>query len=176
MSISLSGVGVPYSSPFPTSHSLWNMHLIPPVPSLEQSIVGQPMITSQLSMYGIQSSIGPNLMFNLVSGFLPSSSTLESSLIMSIMCYPFGWNWNTRPTFTHINMIGSVSPSSGIPFPGGSNDSRGLPFLVGNHAPRSIPLLGGSHLSCGLPFPNNFYLFGSFHFPRGTYPPSNVWK
>ena len=68
---SASGVGVKFVAPYPTPYSLWSIPSIPHFPSLEKSTVGQPMITSQPSMSGVQSGIGPNPMANIESRFNP---------------------------------------------------------------------------------------------------------
>jgi hypothetical protein len=52
------------------------MPLIPPFPYLEKSTIGQPVITYQLSMFGVQSRIGPNPTNNIGSGFPPFVGTL----------------------------------------------------------------------------------------------------
>ena len=87
------------------------------------------MIASQPSMIDIQIDIGPNPTTNLGSGFPPSSGTPLGSMVMSSIDYPFGRNWNIGVTSQTINLIGGVSPLSGLPYPRGSNVFDGLPFL-----------------------------------------------
>lgn len=111
-----------------------------------------------------------------MNGFLPSSGTLVGSTVMSSTSYPFGWNWNSGDSVTPVNFIVSVLPSSGFPFPRGSNASMGLPFLGGNNTLRISPFLGGIHVSSGLPFLKNVNVLGIYPLSRGTYPPSNFWK
>ena len=51
------------------------------------------MLTSQPTISGVQSKIGPNPMANLGSAFPPYSGTLVGSMVMSTIG-PFGWDWN----------------------------------------------------------------------------------
>ena len=111
-----SGSGVPSDAPYPTPYYLSSMPLIPPFSSLEQSIVDQPMITSQPSMFSVQFGIGPNPISNLGSGFSTSFRTLVESMVMSSTCYSFGWNWNSGVSTQIVNMIGNVPLSSGLPY------------------------------------------------------------
>lgn len=115
-------------------------------------------------------------MVNPMNYFIHLSSTLVGSIIVSSMGHPFGWNWNNGVSEKVVNLIGSVPPSSGLPYPGGSDVSRGFLFLRGTDPPRSYPFPFDGHVSSGLPFPENVNIPRSYHFPAGTYPPSNVWK
>lgn len=75
------------------------------------------MITSQLSMFGLQSEMGPDPMTNLGTRFLPFSGTLVRSIVMSITGYPFGWNWNNKVSAQIVNLTRNVTPLSVLPYP-----------------------------------------------------------
>ena len=169
-----SGEGVPSTTLYPTPYSLWSMPLIPPLPSLAQSIVGQPMITSQPSMSSSQSGIGFNPTANPGSGFLPSSSTPIGYTVISSTCYPFGWSWNSGVSAPTFNITESVTTLSVLPYLGVSHVPEILPFLGGTNPFGISPFLGGDHVSSCQPFPVNVNILGNHPFHRDTYSPSDV--
>ena len=171
---SISGKEVPSIALYLTPYSLWSMPLIPPFPSLVQSTIGQLVITSQPSMSGVQSVIGPNPTANLRSGFPPSFATPVRSIVMSSTGYPFGWNWNSGVSAQIVNPIRSVTPSSVLPYRGGINVPGSLPFRGGTNPLGSYPFPEGGHVYSGLPFPRNVNIPSSYPFPEDSYPPSNV--
>lgn len=49
-------------------------------------------------------------------------------MVMSSTVYPFGWNLNNGISVQTINVIGSVPPSSGLPYTRGGNVFGGIPL------------------------------------------------
>ena len=95
---------------------------------------------------------------------------------MSSTNYHFGWNWNSGVSAPAINLIGTIPCLCGLHYTRGSNVSDGLPLLGGINPTRSSSFPRGSHVSRKVPFPRNVDILGSYHFPRVTYPLTDVWK